>query len=241
MRPRSLSMSSAELRPAGLAVLTVLALTALMLVVGRATLGEAVIALLYVVPVGWATSRWGHWAGVAAAVAAALCFDFFFIPPFLTFTVGSLEGWLVLLIFLVVALVVVGRIQVGLARAQSSEREAIQMYELSLALASAPTQASVAQALAGQIQQTFQAQLVRVALPAGGLTAEAPQGQSPAGRPTRLLPILTRWGLAGEIQIWPSLVPLPAEDSRFSRNLLAQAAQALERARLAELDRPAAA
>ena len=71
MRPRSLSMSSAELRPAGLAVLTVLALTALMLVVGRATLGEAVIALLYVVPVGWATSRWGSGCSATRPLATA--------------------------------------------------------------------------------------------------------------------------------------------------------------------------
>ncbi len=78
------------------AVLAVAATTAILLLIGRATLGEAVIALLYMVPIGWSASRWGQGAGMSAAVAAALAFDFLFIPPFYTFTVGSLEGWLVL-------------------------------------------------------------------------------------------------------------------------------------------------
>ena len=41
---------------------------------------------------------------MSAALAAALAFDFLFIPPFYTFAVGSLEGWLVLAIFLAVAM-----------------------------------------------------------------------------------------------------------------------------------------
>src|SRR5574337_806147 len=93
------------------AVLAVAVTTAFLLLIGRAMLGEAVIALLFLVPVGWSASRWGQGPGMCAAVIAALCFDFFFIPPFYTFTVGSLEGWLVLVIFLAVAIVVVGRIR----------------------------------------------------------------------------------------------------------------------------------
>ena len=46
-------------------------------------------------------------------------FDYFFIPPFYTFAVGRLEGWLVLAIFLVVSIVVIGRIQSGLTKAQN--------------------------------------------------------------------------------------------------------------------------
>src|SRR5512141_608604 len=91
--------------------------TLVLLLFGRPVLGEAVIALAYLVPVGWSAGRWGQRAGAAAAVSAALCFDFFFIPPFYTFTVGNLEGWLVLAFFLAVAIMVVGRIQSGLNRA----------------------------------------------------------------------------------------------------------------------------
>ena len=77
-------------------MLTVLAITIPMWLIGRSVLGEAVIALLYLAPIAWSASKWGQAAGVSAALTAALCFDFLFIPPFFTFAVGSLEGWLVL-------------------------------------------------------------------------------------------------------------------------------------------------
>src|SRR4030066_119359 len=75
--------------------LSVFGLTIFFKLIGRDTLGEAVIALLYLVPVGWSATQWGQGAGVCAAVTAALAFDYFFIPPFYTFVVGRLEGWLV--------------------------------------------------------------------------------------------------------------------------------------------------
>ena len=143
------------------AVLTVVALTAVMFFIGRDTLGEAVIGLLYLLPIGWSTTRWGQGPGVCAAVVAFLCFNFFFIPPFFTFTVGNLEGWLVLIIFLAVAVVMIGRIQYGLSQARAREREAIFMYELSAALAGPRTQDAVARILADHLQQLFQARLVR--------------------------------------------------------------------------------
>src|SRR5512142_2219962 len=96
-----------------LAVLMVAVTTLIMFLIGRPVLGEAVIALLYLVPIGYSTTRWGQGPGICAAVMAALSFDFFFIPPFYTFTVGSVEGWLVLIIFMIVAILIVGRIQYG--------------------------------------------------------------------------------------------------------------------------------
>ena len=58
-------------------VLWVLAATLLMFIIGRDTLGEAVIALLYLVPIAWCANRWGQFAGTSAALTAALMFDFF--------------------------------------------------------------------------------------------------------------------------------------------------------------------
>ena len=49
------------------------------------------IALLYLVPISWSTARWGQGPGTAAAVFAALAFNFFFIPPYYTLYIGSLE------------------------------------------------------------------------------------------------------------------------------------------------------
>src|SRR5512145_907121 len=86
----------------GQAILLVAATTALMHLIGRDTLGEAGIALIYLVPITWIAYRWGQLPGVCAAFTAALSFDFFFIPPFNTFVIGRLEGWLVFGIFIAV-------------------------------------------------------------------------------------------------------------------------------------------
>ena len=97
-----LNLSTRMIEGSAIAVGLVLA-TALFLLIGRNVLGEGVIALLYLVPIGWSTTRWGQLAGMCAAVTAFLTFNFFFIPPFYTFQIGSVEGWLILIIFLGVA------------------------------------------------------------------------------------------------------------------------------------------
>ena len=222
------------------AFLSVAVLTIALRLIGRELLGEAVIALVYLVPVGWSAAKWGQGAGVSAAVSAALAFDYFFIPPFYTFAVGRLEGWLVLAIFLVVSIVVIGRIQTGLTKAQNSEREAIFMYEMSSVLAGLRTQEAVIHALARNLQLMFQAELVEVCAQPGGkalpIMVSAPPNKKASGIPDRILPILASPGLIGEIRIWRGNGWLPGEGSRLLSNLSSQGSQALERARLAEVE-----
>jgi K+-sensing histidine kinase KdpD len=241
MKRNKLSFSSTIFFNCIFAFLSVVVFTIPMLLIGRDTLGEAVIALLYLVPVGWSAARWGQGAGICAAVSAALAFDFFFIPPFYTFAVGRLEGWLVLIIFLVVSIVVIGRIQSGLNRAQTSEREAIFMYEMSAALAGLRTQEAVIHTLATNMQLMFQAELVEVCAQPDGNTkplfSSAPPNGKGTGIPDRIIPILASPGLLGEIRIWRGHGWLPAEGSRLLSNLSTQASQALERARLAEAEK----
>ena len=162
MRKLQMNLTMQMIEGSVLAVGLVLATTAVFLLIGRNVLGEGVIALLYLVPIGWSTTRWGQLAGMCAAVTAFLTFNFFFIPPFYTFQIGSVEGWLILIIFLGVAAVIVGRIQYGLQRAHVREREALFMYELSTSLAGARTSEAVARTLARQLQKMLQAELVRV-------------------------------------------------------------------------------
>lgn len=216
---------------------TVLAVTIPMWLIGRDVLGEAVIGLLYLAPIAWSASKWGQAAGVSAALTAALCFDFLFIPPFYTFAVGSLEGWLVLVIFFAVAIVVVGRIQDSLSKA----REATFMYELSSALANARTQDAVAQTVARYIRQLFQASLVNVTFQQSKqiprIAAHEPVDGEGKGKPDRILPILNAWGLVGEIQIWHGeFGNLPTADSHLLQNFTLQAAKAFERTQSMEME-----
>lgn len=215
------------------AVLIVVATTIPLRLIGRATLGEAVIALVYLVPVVWITARWGQGPGMASALAAALLFDFNFVPPFDTFSVGSLEGWLVLAIFLAVAGVAVGRIQAILTRAQTSEREAILMYELSTILAESSSQDAIANGVARFLQQRYLASLVTVSIQPKGQPMETaayePHDGILTGKPDRILALLDAWGMAGEIQIWQGEMELPAEDSRLLQNFATQVGHVLAR------------
>ncbi len=221
-------------------MLTVLVITIPMWLIGRSVLGEAVISLLYLAPIAWSASKWGQASGVSAALTAAMCFDFLFIPPFYTFAVGSLEGWLVLVIFFAIAIVVVGRIQDSLSKA----REATFMYELSSALANVRTQDAAAHTVGRYIQQLFQASQVSVIFQLSKqtprITVSEPRDGNGKGKPDRVLPILNAWGLVGEIQIWQGeYADLPTEDSHLFQNFASQAAKAFERTQSAEMEKSA--
>jgi K+-sensing histidine kinase KdpD len=204
------------------AVLTVAATTVLLLLIGLDKLGEAVIALLYMVPVVWSAARWGQGPGVAAVLASALFFDFCFTPPYYTFVVSRLEDWLILAIFLAVAILVVGRFQNSLSKAQKSEHEAVFMYELSAMLAGARTQSAVAYGVARFLKERYLTYAVKVSIQPKGqpseTVAEEPREGGPATNPDRILGLLNTWGLVGEIHIWQGEIELPAEGSRLFRN-----------------------
>ncbi|MBN2387808.1 MAG: DUF4118 domain-containing protein [Anaerolineales bacterium] len=213
-----------------LAMLLVMVTTIPLWLLGRETLGEAVISLTYLVPVSWSAYRWGQVPGIGAALTASLAFNFLFIPPFYTFAIGRLEGWLVLVIFVGVAIIVVEQIQSSIVKA----REATFMYELSASLADARTPDAVARILTRQIQQLFQASLVRVLVrnpdSDSSTTVSQPEGIQKQDRPDRVLPVLNCWGLVGEIQIWRGFYSdLPPEDGALLRNFAFQAGKTFER------------
>jgi K+-sensing histidine kinase KdpD len=223
-----------------LAMLLVITSTIPLWLLGRETLGEAVIALVYLLPVSWSAYRWGQVPGIGAALTAALVFNFLFIPPFFTFAIARLEGWLVLVIFVGVAIVVVEQIQNSMVRA----REAIFMYELSSSLAGARTPEAVARILAGQIQQLFQAALVRASYRGRDSDASTiisqPESTDRSDYPDRIIPILNPWGLVGEIQIWRGTFgELPPEDGTLLRNFATQAGRAFERTQNLEIEKNA--
>ena len=195
-------------------MLSVFALTIPIFLIGRNVLGEAVIGFLYLIPIAWSATKWGRVGGLSAALTAAMCFDFLFIPPFYTFVVGSLEGWLMLIIFFAVAVVVVGGIQDSLSKA----REAIYLYELTSALANTKTPDAVAHTVVRFTRQLFQAAQVGVTYRPSGPSQQAAVVEPPievtATKPNRIIPILNAWGLVGEIQIWRGdYSEIPVEDS----------------------------
>jgi K+-sensing histidine kinase KdpD len=218
----------------------VFALTVVIRLIGSKTLGEGVIAILYLLPIGWCTVRWGRIAGVSAALTAALSFDYLFIPPYGTFNIGSLEGWLLLILFFATAILVVGRIQTIRTEERERERKATFLYELVAAIANQATHEGIARVIANQIQQFYLVEDVQVHLSGGwgykNITARAVNGQAfaPAEKPDRALTIISGQEAIGKIDIWQGKVPLPAEDDLMLQTMLGQITAALDRVRVAE-------
>jgi K+-sensing histidine kinase KdpD len=236
MKKVSLAVSPLHIAYALQSVVVVIVLTTVLLLIGPKLLGEGVIALLYLVPIGWCTVRWGQSAGVSAALTAAMCFDYLFIPPYNTFNIGSLEGWLLLMLFIGASILVVGRIQLILSEEHSRERKATLLYEMVTAIAVQQTREGIAGTVADQLQQKFLADRVQVNLnDRGGLPSlvmVSPHRPDVAvnRKPDRALPIVSGPQVIGEVDIWKGLVSLPAVDDPLLLALLHQTAAAIERA-----------
>src|SRR5262245_19775052 len=60
------------------------------------------LALLLVL---FAATGWGSRPAILAALLGVACFNFFFLPPFYTFTIADPQNWVALAAFLITALV----------------------------------------------------------------------------------------------------------------------------------------
>jgi two-component system sensor histidine kinase KdpD len=99
----------------------------------------APIYLLAVVAVGM---RWGTIPAVVTSVAAFLAYDFLFVQPLHTFTIGSPEEWLNLLLLLAVAVAIGRLVAIQAAHAEQAAqqaREAQALFGISRALAETRT------------------------------------------------------------------------------------------------------
>lgn len=63
------------------------------------------LAILYLLPVLGLASVWGRGPALLAAALSFLAYDFAFVEPVFTFTIGQADEWLALLVFLFTALV----------------------------------------------------------------------------------------------------------------------------------------
>ena len=120
----------------------------------REFLDTTLVALLYLIPLGLITAFWGLGPGISSALITFLALNYFFIPPYYTFAVHRPTDVVVLVVFLVVAGVIsqlVGRMQASLLAANAREREATQLYELSIALTGQHSDHAIAEILAKQV------------------------------------------------------------------------------------------
>ncbi len=217
-----------------------MAFVTLGLVLLRRWIDNTVVALTYLLLIGWSASQWGRGPGIFAAFSAFLLLNFFFIPPLYVLSPPSLPEFLVLGAFLLVAFAAVWRIEVGLTHVRARERDAIHLYELSAALASQRSQDAIARTLTERVHQLLQADQAQVVIQPEAsqppLVLSAPARASPGARPDHVLPLLAARGLLGEIRFWRKAAPLRPAEERLLQTIATQGALALERAMLAQAE-----
>jgi two-component system, OmpR family, sensor histidine kinase KdpD len=91
-------------------------------------------SLLYLLPVLISSVRWGLWPSLTACFMGVLAFDYFFVPPVLSFTTADIRHLLSFAIFLIVAMVtatLAARLRAQVGAARERERRVTAVYELS--------------------------------------------------------------------------------------------------------------
>ncbi|HLM24359.1 MAG TPA: ATP-binding protein [Pyrinomonadaceae bacterium] len=101
------------------AALSVGLLTLVLKIIGG-HVNAATVSLALLLNVLFVATRWGSLPALLASILAMLCFNFFFLPPFSTFTIAATDNWIALLAFLITA-VTAGQLS---ARAKRRAEEA---------------------------------------------------------------------------------------------------------------------
>jgi two-component system sensor histidine kinase KdpD len=103
-----------------------------------------------------------HYGGliesIAASFAAAICFNYFFLPPILKFTISDPQNWVALFAFLATAILVSKLSATAIAQTQAAldrQTEMERLYALSRGILLIGDDQSVAKQAARQIARTF--------------------------------------------------------------------------------------
>jgi len=117
------------------------------------------VVLTFLLAVLIASAVWGLGVSVCMSVAAAMCVDYFFLPPVGTFNINDPQDWVSLFAFLVTA--VIGSELSARARRQAFEAtrqsdEVTRLYEFSQSLLSARNPLELSNEIPLQIVKSFQ-------------------------------------------------------------------------------------
>jgi two-component system sensor histidine kinase KdpD len=194
------------------------------LVAVRDSLSLASVSLLYLLPVVATAVIGGVLPALAAAVAADLLVNFFFVPPYHALTVERGDNVVVLVVYIVTAAVVAIAVDIAARQRAAATRRSLEAAMLATATAQPVTEETLPRLL-DRVRTTFGMHTVALVEDDGTV---AQVGPPPSGEPVLDTPAasglrLLAWG--------PQIF---AEDRRTLRRLAAAAARTLEAQRLAE-------
>jgi len=141
------------------------------------------IAMVYLLAVVLLASRYGRGPAVATSVLGVAAFDFFFVPPSLSFAVSDVQYLITFVIMLTVGLIIsslTASVRLQARVAGHRERRTALLYAMSRELAATRGQDSMARVAVRQVSEVFDSQVV-VLLPEAAGRVRHPRGESIAG------------------------------------------------------------
>ena len=141
------------------------------------------IAMIYLLAVALIAARYGRGPAIASSMLAVAAFDFFFVPPQLTFAVSDIQYVITFAIMLAVALLISNltasvRLQANVAGHR--ERRTALLYAMSRELAATRGQENMALVAVRHMSEVFDSQ-VAVLLPDAHGKLRYPRGKGVAG------------------------------------------------------------
>lgn len=134
-------------------------------------------AMVFLPAVLFSATSWGLGPSIFASLLSVLTYDFFFVPPFYTFTIAKAEDVFTLIILLIVAILtsnLAGRVRDQAEAARRREAKTAALYALSREIASAAGLEAVLKAIVDQVAQIVNAKtIVLLPNPSGQLILEA--------------------------------------------------------------------
>ncbi|MFL5758466.1 MAG: ATP-binding protein [Thermomicrobiales bacterium] len=174
-------------------ILSVAFATAVMLP-ARSNLGVLNVALIYLLLCFAVALIAGARPAALAALLSFVVFDFFFIPPYHTFSVAQAKGILALFVYLVVAAVtgqLVARIRERTAEVERESKRTSLLYELNAALVGNASLDQILNSIAERVVSAYGAAAGRILIP-----DESDQLQVRARYPALVSSMVDRQGLA---------------------------------------------
>ena len=197
--------------------------------------------MIFLAGVAFVAARLGRGPSIAAAIASVLVFDFFFVPPQLTFAVSDTEYVITFAVMLGIGLLIselTSRLQAQLRASQQQERRTAQLFRMTRQLSELAGSEFLVRTAGRQLEEIFDGEVVlysaravwrrcRFALASGPPSSQQPVNEvvaqwvatngKTAGAGTDTLPNATALfvPLAGSQQIVGALGVAPKDKDRF--------------------------
>jgi two-component system, OmpR family, sensor histidine kinase KdpD len=172
----------------------------------RSHLSIATTGLVLVIPVVAGVIAGGYAGGISAVAAGFLVYDFVFIPPYYTLSVGAAQNWVALGVYVVVMLLVsyvVNSFQEARSEAQARATETERLFDISEQLVGDHSVDDLLETIVTSVQTAFGVRGVTLLLPGAGHLEVAASAGDPLD-PMELGPLDPESGVPVSVGVAPA-------------------------------------